>query len=85
MGLPTAAVMAQDVVDNFAAANSDFDGLTNDQKDLVRDGMVLAIVTTIRDALLTDARVGFIAGDVAGTDSGGDTHGNITATGGRIT
>lgn len=84
MALQTADDYAQALVDAMDAADPDgFGAQDADVHAKVRDVLGTAIATVIL-AALADARVAFGAGSISGSDSHGDSHTGLTATGGTL-
>jgi len=67
------------------ATPDDFGSLDSDTQEAIRDGMVTSILTVLLAALADDAEVTIAAGGITGDDSGGDSHDNLSASGGSIT
>jgi hypothetical protein len=84
MALSSVASMAAAVITEYEASNATFAAASTAEKDRLRDGLVTALLTVIRDELTTNATVSFTAGQITGLDSGGDTHTLLTAAGGSV-
>lgn len=86
MALSSADDIAQAISDELATLDPDgYGALSSDDQDAIRTKLLTAIATVIRDELTSNASVSFSAGEITGTDSNGDTHSTLTASGGSIT
>lgn len=85
MALSSVATMAAAVITEYESSNATFAAATTEEKERLRDGLVTAILTVIRDELTTNAAVSFSAGQITGLDApSGDSHSLLTASNGSI-
>lgn len=86
MALSSVATMAAAVVTEWESTSPEFAAASTEIKNNLRDGLVSAILTVVRDELTSNAAVTFTAGQISGVDvPSGDTHSTLTAAGGSIT
>jgi len=74
-----------DLVADMETYVSGFSSLDAPTKTALKDGLAQALSVWLHRALTEHAEVSFTAGQLAGTDSGGDTPSLVTASGGKIT
>lgn len=74
-----------DLVSDMETHVDGFAGLSAETKQLLKDGLARALSVWLSRALTEYAEVSFTAGQLTGTDSGGDTPVSVVAAGGKIT